>query len=81
MKILLLTIATLCYINAEAQLRIGVQGGYNSARISPSQSSSVIYNYATTSFRGFQAGAVAEARLAHNWFLRQSFLVNGREQD
>lgn len=87
MKASLLIIITLCYFHVDAQLRIGIQGGYNSAHVSPSHSSSIIYtdqssskiyDYTTTSLRGFQAGVVTELRLAHALFLRTSLLINGK---
>ncbi|GEO09244.1 outer membrane beta-barrel protein [Segetibacter aerophilus] len=83
----LLIFFTLLYAFTNAQVRIGLQGGYNSAHISPRHSSSVIfrnesssisYDYTTSSFRGFQAGAVAELTLAHDWFLRSGLLVDGK---
>lgn len=78
MRIILLAITLLCFIGSQAQIRIGVQGGYNHARLSPNQSSSEIYSYSTRGFRGFHAGAVAEIKVYENWIFRPAMLVNGK---
>lgn len=78
MKIILLAITLSCFIGAQAQVRIGVQGGYNHARLSPGQSSSNLYSYSTSGFRGFNAGAVAEIKVSENWILRPALLINGK---
>ena len=78
MKIILLAITLSSFIGSQAQIRIGVQGGYNHARLSPRQSSSDIYSYSTSGFRGFNAGAVAEIKVSQNWIFRPALLVNGK---
>lgn len=78
MKILLLTITILCFTCTEAQIRFGVQGGYNHARFSSNQSSSNIFSYTTRGFRGFQAGAVAEMKVFDGWIFRPALLVTGK---
>jgi len=78
MKILLLATALFCFICTQAQLRIGVQGGYNYTRLSPNHASSEVYSYSTRGFRGFQAGAVFEMRVSQNWIFRPAILVNGK---
>lgn len=78
MKIFLLAIILSCFISSQAQIEIGVQGGYNHARLSPNQSSSDFYNYSIQGFRGFQVGAVAEMKVSENWIFRPALLVNGK---
>ena len=78
MKIILLVITILCAVRSQSQIRIGVQGGYNHARLSPNESSSDIYSYTTRGFRGFQIGAVAEISIAENWVFRPGMFVNGK---
>jgi len=78
MKIILLAITLSCFIGSQAQIRVGVQAGYNHARLSPGQSSSEIYSYSTNGFRGFNAGVVAEVKISENWIFRPALLVNGK---
>lgn len=78
MKIILLAITLSCFIGSQAQIRMGVQAGYNHARLSPGQSSSDIYSYSTNGFRGFNAGVVAEVKVSENWIFRPALLVNGK---
>src|SRR5690606_37894783 len=59
-------------------IKIGVQAGYNNAHFSPKSSSSEIYSYSTSGFRGFNAGAVAEMRLWEDWIFRPALLINGK---
>ena len=78
MKIILLVITLSFFIGSQAQIRIGVKGGYNNARFSPGKSSSEIYSYSTSGFRGFSAGAVAEIKVSENWIFRSALLVDGK---
>ncbi len=78
MKLLLLPITLFCFICTKAQLRVGVQGGYNYARLSPNQTSSGMYSYSTSGLSGFQAGAVFEMKVSENLILRPSILINGK---
>ena len=78
MKILLLFIAPLWCFQAQAQLRIGVQGGYNSTTLSPNNAASDLFSYSTAAIGEFNAGIVAEMRLADNWMFRPGILINGK---
>ena len=78
MKLLLLSIILFCFISTQAQLRVGVQGGYNYARLSPNQTSSGVYSYSTSGLSGFQAGAVFEMKVSEYWIFRPSLLINGK---
>ena len=78
MKIILLAITLSCFNGLQAQIRVGLQGGYNYARLSPRQSSSDIFSYSTTGFRGFNAGVVAEIKIYKNWIFRPALLVDGK---
>lgn len=78
MKIFLLIITSFSFIYAGAQIRIGVQLGYNNSRFSPNQTSSDIFSYSTSGLRGFQAGAVTEISISKSWVLRPAVLINGK---
>jgi outer membrane protein with beta-barrel domain len=83
MRIFLLTIVCLCSICVEAQWRIGIQGGYNRARFSPSSASTednslIIYTYTTSPLGSVQIGIVTDVQLASSWLLRSGVMINGK---
>jgi len=80
MRILLLLFPCFWCICVQAQLRIGVQGGYSRVRwasINPT-SSILPLSYTTCALSGFQTGLVAEVNLWNRLFLRPALFVSGK---
>jgi hypothetical protein len=76
---LLLFLCLWC-IYAQAQIRLGVQGGYSRVKWASinATSSYLPLSYSTSALSGFQTGVVAEVNLSDKLFLRPSLFVSGK---
>lgn len=82
MRLILLPLPCFSCIYAQAQIRLGVQGGYSRvkwASINATSSNlSFVESYTTSGLSGFQTGVIAEVNLSHELLLRPSLFVSGK---
>ena len=80
MRILLLLFTCFWCIFAQAQIRLGLQGGYSRVKwTSINATSSVLpLSYTTCALSGFQTGLVAEFNLWNRLCLRPALFVSGK---
>ena len=80
MRQLLLMVTCLWSVCMHAQLRLGLQGGYNRVKWAASDAvpTSTDENYATSGLSGFQSGVVAEIRILNSLSLRSGVFISGK---
>lgn len=77
---LLIMACSLCSLSMLAQVRLGIEGGFNLSRFVPTDRSAEPANdsYNTAWFRGGKIGLVTEAQLSHKLYLKSGFRINGK---
>jgi len=80
MRILLLLFPCFCCICGQAQIRLGVQGGYSRVRWTSIKATPSAFDesFTTAGLSGFQTGVVAEVKLSAKLFLRPALFVSGK---
>src|SRR5690349_19421308 len=80
MKRFLLTATFFWAVCAQAQLRVGVQGGYSRVRWTSVNTNKGAFDdsYTTAGLDGFQFGGVTEIKLSGKWLLRPALFISGK---